>query len=196
MSKVRSSSILKGLVHTSSEKDLSDSIVKKKSLKKIKKRMKSKHSDAGSSHRRSDSENDRSTNLAGVSSSMSLSTLPEREGNKTEVTTPIITKSKVDKDVDLDDKPISIGNVNKSKKKSEKVVVHVRLRPFNRMETEKKHKSAILAFDTDTNLVSIRKDKAEGTKVKFYFDSLFPENISQEEVYEQAGELSLYWSSL
>jgi hypothetical protein len=36
-------------------------------------------------------------------------------------------------------------------------------------------------------LVSIYKDKSEGLKSKFYFDSLMDDQISQEEVYEGSG---------
>ena len=189
MNKQRSSSILKSMINSSgSEKDLSGISIRNKSVKK-KKKLKTKRSDANSSHRRSDSENDRSTALAGLSSSISMSTFPEREQDNTETETPIQTKSKAN-EPDLDRIPVSMSS-SKSKKKSEKVVVHVRLRPFNKHESDKKHKSAILKFDTGMNLVSVRKDKAEGTKAKFYFDSLLHENITQEEVYESAGKQSV-----
>lgn len=193
MSKQRSSSILKSMITSMSDKDLTGSLSKQRSFKKKKKKLKTKNSDAGLSHRRSDSEHNRSTNLAGLSSSNSLSTLPEKDANSNVTQTPVLSKTKVSKEYDLDKEPISIGNTLKSKKnKSERVVVHVRVRPFSKSELEKKQKSAIIKFDTDINLISIRKDKTEGTKAKFYFDSLFDDQVTQENVYEVSGNLIFY----
>lgn len=176
------------LAGSSSESDLRIPIPSNRIIKKKLKKQSSKLSESLSTHKRSDSEHDRSTSLAGLSSSFSLSTFPEKDTDKSSVETPVITKSKaIDRDISAEKELTKLASTSKHKNKKERVVVHVRMRPFNRSESEKGSKSSIARFDTDTNLVCIYKDKNEGIKSKFYFDSLFNEDVSQEQVYETAG---------
>jgi hypothetical protein len=155
------------------------------------------------SQRMNDSDAERSTSLVGNSSSFTLSTFPEKDlislNNKysvvesdnmpmpddTNISNPVRHK----RDLSIDKIPVSLNHIPKPKnsKKSERVVVHVRMRPFNRSELQKSKKSAIIKFDPEINLISIYKDRSEGLVSKFYFDSLMDENITQEEVYEGAG---------
>jgi len=45
--------------------------------------------------------------------------------------------------------------------KSETVIVHVRLRPFNSDESKKKHKSAVNVFDTESKSIVLKKGEGE-----------------------------------
>ena len=182
-----SRNIIKSLQKSmSSEKDVKKSISKNKIKKK--KRLKSKRSEASLSKQRDGSDSGRSTQLAGNSSSFLA---PNSTDIDTEVSiseTSISSKSKAHKrDKSMDKPPVSSSSLGKSKKKSERVVVHVRMRPFNKAETEKGKKTSISRFDQESNLISVYKDKSEGIKSKFYFDSLFPDDVTQEEVYETTG---------
>ena len=169
------------------EDDMKGTISKGKKLKKKIKRQKSKNSDLELSHRRSDSEHNISSNLAGLTSSTSFSAMPERDTDNSNIQTPVSIKGKVDDDMIAEKDTANFNPISRSKNKRERVVVHVRLRPFNKSESEKGAKSSISNFDPETNLISIHKDKSEGTKAKFYFDSLFHEDVTQEQVYEVAG---------
>ena len=161
---------------------------KQKKLKKKVKRDKSMNSDLELSHRGTDSDHNASLNLAGITSSTSFSAFPEKDTDNSEIQTPVITKTKINDNMSAEKDTFNFNPTGKSKNKRERVVVHVRLRPFNRSESEKGSKSSISNFDPETNLISIHKDKSEGIKSKFYFDSLFPDDVTQEQVYEIAGK--------
>ena len=138
------------------------------------------------SDRQNESDNNLSTNMAG-NTSASMSTFPEKESDQSETSMRVDSKTRHKRELSVDKIPTGFGASKNKKNRSERVVVHVRMRPFSKNELEKSKKSAIARFDTDTNLVSIYKDKAEGVKSKFYFDSLFHDNATQEEVYEVSG---------
>ena len=73
--------------------------------------------------------------------------------------------------------------------KTEKVVVHVRLRPFSNEELSKISKGkgnscAVEVFDPASRHVQVRRDHE---KKNFYFDSLFDQESVQEQIYAEAG---------
>ena len=68
----------------------------------------------------------------------------------------------------------------------ERVLVHVRLRPFLEQESGKSsgnsfkakniNKSSITVFDTESNMIQVKKDATD--KRKYYFDSLFKPDVT------------------
>ena len=188
MKKTISRSGLKALSGSfSSDKDIKTTSSKSKIIKKkSRKSSRGLNSDLMLSDRQNESDNNLSTNMAG-NTSASMSTFPEKESDQSETSMRVDSKTRHKRELSVDKIPTGFGASKNKKNRSERVVVHVRMRPFSKNELEKSKKSAIARFDTDTNLVSIYKDKAEGVKSKFYFDSLFHDNATQEEVYEVSG---------
>lgn len=83
---------------------------------------------------------------------------------------------------------VDVGKKKPGKRKAapERVLVHVRLRPFleqesgkgsgNSFKAKNLNKSSITAFDTETKMIQVKKDATD--KRKYYFDSLFKPDVT------------------
>lgn len=70
--------------------------------------------------------------------------------------------------------------------KSERVLVHLRMRPLSEDEKQRDKINPIETFDTEKNLITIKKDYEKKT---FYFDNLLQPDIPQMEVFDKTGRL-------
>jgi hypothetical protein len=78
--------------------------------------------------------------------------------------------------------------------KSERVIVHVRMRPFSEDELKKDNTTPVETFDTANKTIVGKFNifllivKKEGDKKTFNFDNLFPTNITQKEIFDKAAK--------
>jgi kinesin family protein 3/17 len=74
---------------------------------------------------------------------------------------------------------------DKRRPKVEKVVVHVRVRPFTQDETNRWGKeTSIDMFDVGKRVVTVKKESDRKT---FVFDSLFDQNSRQNDIYSRVA---------
>ena len=67
---------------------------------------------------------------------------------------------------------------------SERVMVHLRMRPFSEEELKKDKSSPIETFDSLNNSVTVKKDY---DKKNYNFDSVINKNSKQKDVYEKTA---------
>lgn len=73
----------------------------------------------------------------------------------------------------------------KKENKSERVMVHVRMRPFSEEELKQDNTTPIENFDTINNTISIKKDFDKKT---FSYDTVLNMNIKQKDVFEKTAK--------
>lgn len=69
--------------------------------------------------------------------------------------------------------------------KSERVLVHLRMRPISEEEKLRDKINPIETFDTEQNVIIVKKDYEKKT---FFFDTLLCQDIPQIEVFEKTGK--------
>lgn len=74
---------------------------------------------------------------------------------------------------------------SKRKGKTERVMVHVRVRPFNDDESGRGRESGIETIDPKSSSICIRK---EADRKNFIFDSVFDASCTQEDIYLRVGK--------
>ena len=73
---------------------------------------------------------------------------------------------------------------SKRKGKTERVMVHVRVRPFNEDEGRSRE-TGIETIDSKIGSICVRK---EADRKSFIFDSVFDQNSQQDEIYVKVGK--------
>jgi len=73
----------------------------------------------------------------------------------------------------------------KKENKSERVMVHVRMRPFSDEELKNDNTTPIESFDAVNNIISIKKDFDKKT---FSYDTVINMNIKQKDVFEHTAK--------
>jgi hypothetical protein len=74
---------------------------------------------------------------------------------------------------------------NSKENKSERVIVHVRMRPFTDDEIKKDNTTPIETFDSQNKLITIKK---EFEKKTFNYDNIFASNSTQKDVYDKSAK--------
>lgn len=69
--------------------------------------------------------------------------------------------------------------------KSERVIVHMRIRPFTEDELKIDNSTPIESVDTVGNKIVVKK---EFEKKNFSFDTIFPQNIPQKDIFEKTSK--------
>ena len=72
----------------------------------------------------------------------------------------------------------------KKENKSERVMVHVRMRPFSEEELKQDSTSPIESFDAVTNTITVKKDF---DKKSYNYDTVLNMNIKQKDVFEKTA---------
>jgi len=73
----------------------------------------------------------------------------------------------------------------KKESKSERVMVHVRMRPFSEDELKNDNTSPIESFDTSNNTIGVKKDF---DKKSYNYDTVLNMNIRQKDVFEKTAK--------
>lgn len=81
---------------------------------------------------------------------------------------------------------INLNSNMKKENKSERVMVHVRMRPFSDEEMKQDSSSPIDSFDTVNNCISIKKDFDKKT---YNYDTVLNMNIKQKDVFEKSAKI-------